>query len=450
MNSKSIKMSTTKFIAVLMSVIAIAALVIGGTYAYLTSTSDEIVNTFSFDDNIRVTLTETTSDQYKVVPGTTDQKDPKVKVFSSLPTYTFIKITGENTDGVLSYEVDPGWSPLTGVEGVYYREVPATDNSGSEPFSVLKDDQVTYSSHITQETMPDHVALTFVAYAIQKNPFTNASDAWRALGGEDPEAPEASITEDEHNYETADGIQIHSSALIDGLEDINIKPTIALKFEFADEEGITETDYANWNADFVVSFDKPIASADLQNKHVGEVVLYGNYTGNYDGNSVEWGNVPMYIIYDYNDPSKPLPANTEYRLLHNLGAQYAGTPVHQNEGVPLAITCAELKNYGVSPFICGITVKQTDDKFGEINNGNEADGFHNAGQDINVNDMMSEVDPDTVVTLKLNIYERDPVTGLETGVYKTCAMRQFKIGDYVAKWNPDGTDTEDETPGSGN
>ena len=426
MNNNSSKMSMARFFAVLVSVIAIAALVIGGTYAYLTSTSDEVKNRFSLDDNILVTLTETTSPDYKVVPGTDGPKDPKVKVTSSLDTYAFVEITEQNTDGVLTYVVESGWTPVAGTDNIYSRIVPA--NSTTE-YSVLEGDHVTYDSDITKENMPENVTLTFLAYAIQKDPFTSPEQAWRALNGEDVDTPQASI-EDTTDTESANGIPVQTSYLMSDIGDISIKPTISLKFEFdEDEEDIADTEYANWNADFVISFDKDIASADLANDYAGQVVLYGNYA--------EWGNVPMFIIHDYNDPTKPLPANTEYRLLHNLGAQYAGTVVNQNEGTPLSMTCAELESYNVSPFLCGITVKQTDDKFGTINAGNNADSFHNAGSD----STMTAVDPDTKVTLKLNIYERG-ADGKETGVYKTCAVRTFTIGEYINKWNPEGTDVE--------
>ena len=51
--------------------------VIGGTVAWLTDKSDTVVNTFT-DSDIDITLTESTGTEYKMVPGYTISKDPRL------------------------------------------------------------------------------------------------------------------------------------------------------------------------------------------------------------------------------------------------------------------------------------------------------------------------------------------------------------------------------------
>ena len=70
--------------------------VIGGTVAWLTDKSDTVVNTFT-DSDIDITLTESTGTEYKMVPGYTISKDPKVTVKAdSEKCYLFVKLDKSN------------------------------------------------------------------------------------------------------------------------------------------------------------------------------------------------------------------------------------------------------------------------------------------------------------------------------------------------------------------
>lgn len=156
--------------------------VIGGTVAWLTDTSEPVVNTFT-DSDIEITLTETTGDSYKMVPGYTISKDPKVTVEAgSEKCYLFVKLDkSDNFDSFLTYEIVEGWTALMDTDsdgiaddGVYYRVVDATTEDVT--FSVLKDNQVTVKSDVTKEMMnelKDNTAeeptLTVTAYASQFN-----------------------------------------------------------------------------------------------------------------------------------------------------------------------------------------------------------------------------------------------------------------------------------------
>ena len=161
-------------------VLATAALVIGtvfGTMAWLSAKSGPVTNTFTTSD-ITVELKETTGTQYKMVPGNTITKDPKVTVKAgSEPCYLFVKLEkSSNFDTFLTYTVADGWTQLkdaqdTDVSGVYYRKVTATEMGTA--FSVLKDNQVTVNSTVTKEQMSalteesSYPTLTVTAYASQ-------------------------------------------------------------------------------------------------------------------------------------------------------------------------------------------------------------------------------------------------------------------------------------------
>lgn len=169
-----------KALALVLALALLVAGVVGGTLAWLTDQTAEVKNTFTVGD-INIGLTETTAD-YKMVPGSTIAKDPTVTVkANSEACWLFVKVT-ESTDlkDFITYAIAEGWTALPGVDGVYYREVPAS--AADQPFSVLKGDAVTVNSDVTKEmlTAKDFAnpTLTFKAYAVQKDNVASASDAW--------------------------------------------------------------------------------------------------------------------------------------------------------------------------------------------------------------------------------------------------------------------------------
>ena len=171
-------------------VLVVALASVGGTIAWLTAQTGEVVNTFTVGD-INITLTETTGTSYKIVPGNDISKDPKVTVLAnSEACWLFVKIEKENwpaateSDGTtlkVKYEIADGWTALTGVDGVYYREV--SSETTAQDFPVLKNNQVTVSDNLTKAeanaiTTP---TLKFTAYACQKDNVTSATDAWAKI-----------------------------------------------------------------------------------------------------------------------------------------------------------------------------------------------------------------------------------------------------------------------------
>lgn len=65
---------------------------VGGTIAWLTATTEPVVNTFTYG-KIKIELTETTGTEYKIIPGVNISKDPKVTVKAdSEACWLFVKV----------------------------------------------------------------------------------------------------------------------------------------------------------------------------------------------------------------------------------------------------------------------------------------------------------------------------------------------------------------------
>lgn len=174
----------------LMMVLAVAA--VGGTVAWLTDSTDDVVNTFTVG-NINIDLTETENLNLKMVPGNTITKDPVVTVeANSEACWLFVKVDeSANLDDFISYDVATGWTALAGEAGVYYREVLAS--SADQEFSVLAGDTVTVKETVTKAMMDaitkgtaSAPTLTFTAYACQyvgaNGVAFTADEAWANLG----------------------------------------------------------------------------------------------------------------------------------------------------------------------------------------------------------------------------------------------------------------------------
>lgn len=195
--TKKTRRSKARRALLALSLVLVTMLVtVGGTIAWLTDKTDSVVNTFT-KSNIDIELAETTGNQYKMVPGATIAKDPKVTVKNgSEASYVFVKIeksTNMDFDTYMTYEMAEGWTPLAGVDGVYYRLQAAT--TADVAYSVLKNDQVQVSSNVTKAMMDElndnnYPELTITAYAIQSANLTdqngdstvNEIDAWKLLG----------------------------------------------------------------------------------------------------------------------------------------------------------------------------------------------------------------------------------------------------------------------------
>lgn len=178
-----------KALFIMLSAALIVCATVAGTLAWLTDTTDPVVNTFTVGD-INIELKETTGETYKMVPGIELVKDPTVTVKAgSEACWLFVKVDKSvNFDGFMTFEMADGWIALSGHAGVYYRNVDATN--ADTGFDVLKDNKVTVRDTVTKTMLegvknaedgtPNENAptLTFTAYAVQKDGINDATTAW--------------------------------------------------------------------------------------------------------------------------------------------------------------------------------------------------------------------------------------------------------------------------------
>ncbi len=160
-----------------------------GTFAYLTSTTETVTNTFTVG-NVAISLAETTGDTYKIIPGHDIAKDPKITVTeNSEDSWVFVEVTEKNwTRGMednVTYTIADGWTAGDGTNipaNVYYRQYSTT--AVDTIFHVLAHDQLKVSGELTSAEAAEIAAassaptLDFKAYAIQADGFTTATAAW--------------------------------------------------------------------------------------------------------------------------------------------------------------------------------------------------------------------------------------------------------------------------------
>lgn len=193
MSKRKKKGVSTKVFLSLLALVLVVGCAVGGTIAWLTATTEPVVNTFTYG-KIKIELTETKPEnkQATIIPGVNISKDPKVTVKAdSEACWLFVKVEEKGTfvNGKVTYSVKTGegnWTSLPGESGVYYREVDAV--TADTDFYVLAGDEtyhngvVTVSENLTKEDIKGltetHPQLIFTAYAVQKDGIGTAAEAW--------------------------------------------------------------------------------------------------------------------------------------------------------------------------------------------------------------------------------------------------------------------------------
>lgn len=168
-----------------LALVACAAILVAGsvaaTFAYLTTKTETIGNTFTAGD-IRISLAETTQASYKMVPGTSIDKDPTVTVEAgSEKCYLFVKIDkSQNFDTYMTYTIAADWAPVDGADGVYYQIVDASQAKKVLP--VLLNNEVQANADCTKEQYNslggDLPTLSVTAYAVQFEGIATVALAW--------------------------------------------------------------------------------------------------------------------------------------------------------------------------------------------------------------------------------------------------------------------------------
>lgn len=214
------KNTRNRILLTALAALLLVVVAVGGTVAYLKSTTATITNTFS-PAGIKIDLTETlntdsdndgTNDKWTahLIPGKEYKKDPIVSVDrnkTDVDIWLFVKFEPGEIGTYVDYNnnmtSDNGWTagkpsgenanglPL----GVYYRKVLTTDatscgvtgcTADNPHWHLLVDDKVKVHSHLAEgETyMPaSDVEMKYTAYAIQTEGFDTAKDAWDEING---------------------------------------------------------------------------------------------------------------------------------------------------------------------------------------------------------------------------------------------------------------------------
>nr|MBR4281088.1 hypothetical protein [Clostridia bacterium] len=146
---------------------------IAGTIAWLTAYTNPVTNTFTVG-NITIELAETTGTDYKVVPGVTDAKDPKVTVKSgSEKCYVYVLVENNLViDGtvVATVDIPSTWDTVatSGNKTLYVHNAVVDAASADVELPVFN--QVTYADEeITELNIASLAGKTIVvdAYAHQ-------------------------------------------------------------------------------------------------------------------------------------------------------------------------------------------------------------------------------------------------------------------------------------------
>lgn len=171
------------YVVMITAALLVLAVGIGTTVAYLVSASHPVENTFTVG-SVRITLTETGGNKYQLIPGTAIYKDPTVTVEAgSDECWLFVKVEEAGTfDQYCEFEIQDGWTALSGYGNIYYRQVEKTSQPAA--FPVLKDNRVFVKATLTEENLKiitHYPTLSVTAYAVQSQGVATAQDAWLIL-----------------------------------------------------------------------------------------------------------------------------------------------------------------------------------------------------------------------------------------------------------------------------
>lgn len=164
-------------------IVLIAVITVGTTLSLLIAFSGPVENTFTYG-KVEIALSETTGNEYKIIPDTSIKKDPTVTVKGgSEDCWLFVEITEKNDfDIYMTYAVENGWYHLTGTQNIFYREVAKTDSD--KAFNVIKDNTVSVKSDLTEEMLnaiTNNPKLTFKAYAVQLDGIDTPHEAFEII-----------------------------------------------------------------------------------------------------------------------------------------------------------------------------------------------------------------------------------------------------------------------------
>jgi len=191
------------------SLVLVVAMAVGGTLAYLTSTTDTVTNTFAVGE-VAITLDEAkvdtlgnkvdsegnidanstvrvTENSYQLFPGHTYTKDPTIHVGDdSQDCWLFVRVTNdiagiEAETTIADQMTAKGWNLVTGETNVYAYN--AIAKAGQD---VVVFDNFKVLGTVTNTQLATYAGktITVIGYAIQADTFANADAAWTAAQSE--------------------------------------------------------------------------------------------------------------------------------------------------------------------------------------------------------------------------------------------------------------------------
>lgn len=202
-----------KTLTIAIALVLVVALAVGATWAYLTSTTGPITNTFVagklFDQGGGIKLQERVVTQktdgtyvieedagwqdtginYVVQPGVDLPKQPAVKVDGlTAKAYLFVGVKGDKITGKFDWNVDTAiWSPLmngnTQVTKDGYTIWVLTGDVENDSYDILANDKVTVGKDLNPDTLTAANNIEFKAYICQAAGFENAAAAFTECFG---------------------------------------------------------------------------------------------------------------------------------------------------------------------------------------------------------------------------------------------------------------------------
>ncbi|MFL2096503.1 SipW-dependent-type signal peptide-containing protein [Marinilactibacillus psychrotolerans] len=107
-----------KRIVSLSLIVALIAIIAGGTYAYFTD-DDDVTNEFTVG-NINIELKEPNFNDKHLIPGKTVKKDPTVTVKEkSEDSYVFMYVDNKISHLLVELDINEDWGPVEGTDNLY-------------------------------------------------------------------------------------------------------------------------------------------------------------------------------------------------------------------------------------------------------------------------------------------------------------------------------------------
>ena len=178
-----------KTLITILATVLVCCCAVGGTLAWLVDKTDSVVNTFTVGD-VDIELIENGAvdgkQSFKMIPGTTVDKDPYVTVSSdSEDCWVFVSIEeSASLADFITYNVDGNvWVEVE--DDVWATK--AKQSAGAE-LHLFSTGKVSIKEGVTKDMM-DKVekgttvqpTLTFTAYAIQAEKFDTNAEAWAQI-----------------------------------------------------------------------------------------------------------------------------------------------------------------------------------------------------------------------------------------------------------------------------